>query len=179
MSLEQRRDTLAAVDAWRMRGRLTVDTGERAFQGSFNWRQQDDALELVVRGPLRNGVLEVEGRRDALTVTARGDTRTLTDPEAQLSELIGWWLPVASLPHWLLGFPDRDFRALTEAGDDGTLASIEQRLWQVDYPEYGLASIDGTGNTVLIPRRIALTHGALALTLTIDDWEPAAARAAP
>jgi outer membrane lipoprotein LolB len=180
LSLEQRRDALAAVDAWRMRGRLTVDTGERAFQGSFNWRQQGDTLELVVRGPLRNAVLEVEGRRDALTVTpARGDTRTLTDPEAQLSELIGWWLPIASLPQWLLGFPDRDFRALTEAGDDGTLASIEQRLWQVAYPEYGLASTDGTGNAVLIPRRIALTHGALALTLTIDDWEAATARAAP
>jgi outer membrane lipoprotein LolB len=179
LSLEQRRDALAAVDTWQIRGRLTVDTGERAFQGSFNWRHQDDALELIVRGPLRNGVLEVEGRPDALTVTARGETRTLTDPEAELSELIGWWLPVASLPDWLLGFPDRDFRAVTAAGADGTLASIEQRLWHVDYPAYGLAPIDGTGNEVLVPRRIALTHGALALTLTIDDWEPATARAAP
>jgi hypothetical protein len=83
------------------------------------------------------------------------------------------------LPHWLLGFPDGDFRAITEAGVDGTLASIEQRLWQVDYPAYGLASLDGTGTDVLVPRRIDLAHGALALTLTIDDWEPATARAAP
>ena len=146
LSLEQRRDDACSRCAtWEMRGRLTVDTGERAFQGSFNWRQHGDALELIVRGPLRNGVLQVEGRPDALTVTARGETRTLTDPEAELSELIGWWLPVASLPHWLLGFPDREFRAVTEPGADGTLASLEQRLWRVDYPAYGLAATARTG----------------------------------
>ena len=113
-----------------------------------------------MRGPLRNGVLQVTGPPDALTVTARGETRTLTDPETELSELIGWWLPVASLPDWLLGFPDSDFRAVTAAGADGTLASLEQRLWHVDYPAYGLAPIGRrTGSEVLVPRRIDLTHG--------------------
>ncbi len=172
---------LQSVRAWEMRGRLTVDTGDRAFQGSFNWRQQDDdALELVVRGPLRNGVLQVKGRPDALTVTARGETRTLTDPETELSELIGWWLPVASLPDWLLGFPDRDFRAVTQLGADGTLASLEQRLWRVDYPAYGLAAPEGEfGTAVLVPRRIDMTHGALKLRLTIDDWQPTTGPAAP
>lgn len=180
LSLAQRREALQSVGTWEMRGRLTVDTGERGFQGSFNWRQQDDALELIVRGPLRNGVLQVEGPPDALTVTARGETRTLTDPEAELSELVGWWLPVASLPDWLLGFPDSDFRAVTEPGADGTLASLEQRLWRVDYPAYGLAATDGgTGSEVLVPRRIDLTHGALTLKLTVDEWQPTATTDAP
>jgi outer membrane lipoprotein LolB len=173
LSLAQRREALQSVGDWEMRGRLTVDTGERGFQGSFNWRQQDDALELVVRGPLRNGVLQVAGEPNALTVTARGETRTLTDPEAELSEIVGWWLPVASLPDWLLGFPDGDYRAVTQPGTDGTLASLEQRLWRVDYPEYGLAvTRAGTGSEVLVPRRIELTHGALTLRLTVDDWQP-------
>jgi outer membrane lipoprotein LolB len=172
LNLEQRRERLQSVDAWEMRGRLSVDTGERSFQGSFNWLQNGDALELVVRGPLRNGVLQVEGRPDALTVRARGETQTLTDPETELSELIGWWLPVASLPDWLLGFPDKEFRAVTMPGADGTLASIEQRLWRVDYPAYGLAATSGeTGSQALVPRRIDMTYGALTLKLTIDDWQ--------
>jgi outer membrane lipoprotein LolB len=180
LSYSARRSRLEAVDAWEMRGRLVVDTGDGGFQGSFNWQQRDDALELLVRGPLRNGVLQVEGRTDELTVTARGKTQTLTDPEVQLSELLGWWLPVASLPHWLLGLPDAGFNAVTETGTDGTLASLEQRLWRVDYPAYGLAPIDGPNSTeVLIPRRMKLTHAALTLTLTIDDWKPTAAQAAP
>lgn len=172
LNLEQRRDRLHSVEAWEMRGRLTVDTGERSFQGSFNWLQNGDALDLIVRGPLRNGVLQVEGRPDALTVRARGETHTLTDPETELSELIGWWLPVASLPDWLLGFPDDQFRAVTMPGADGTLASIEQRLWRVDYPAYGLAPTSSeTGSQALVPRRIDMTYGALTLKLTIDDWQ--------
>jgi outer membrane lipoprotein LolB len=175
MSLAQRRQTLEAVTSWEMRGRLVVDTGDRAFQGSFNWRQRDDALELIVRGPLRNGVLQVSGRPEALTVTARGETRTLTDPETELSELIGWWLPVASLSDWLIGFPDESFSAATEPGRDGTLAALEQRLWRVAYPAYGLAPVAGTGEGVLVPSRIDLTHGDLSLKLTIDAWQPATA----
>ena len=176
-SLAERRATLDAVATWELRGRLTVDTGDRAVQGRFNWRQDDDALELVVRNALGAGILRVTGPPDALTVTARGETRTMTDPETELSELVGWWLPVASLPYWLLGFPDGDFRAVTRDGADGTLASLEQRLWRVEYPEYGLAAIDGTGRQVLVPRRIDMTHEALTLKLTIDDWQPTAAAA--
>jgi outer membrane lipoprotein LolB len=171
LSLAERRTTLTSVPAWELRGRLTVDAGERAFQGTFNWRQHDDALELIVRGPLRNGVLQVAGRPDALTVTARGETRSL-------SELVGWWLPVASLPSWLLGLPDDTFRATTELGPDGTLAALEQRLWRVAYPTYGLAAI-APGEPVLVPSRIDMTHGELTLRLTIDDWRPTSEPTAP
>ncbi|HUQ52411.1 MAG TPA: lipoprotein insertase outer membrane protein LolB [Gammaproteobacteria bacterium] len=171
LSLAQRRDMLESVQAWDMRGRLVVDTGERAVQGRFNWHQDSDTLELTVRNPLGAGILQVEGRPEALTVTARGETRTLTDPEAELSELVGWWLPITSLPHWLLGFPDSMFRATTEAGADGTLAGLEQRLWRVAYPTYGLAPIAATGEQVLVPSHIDLTHGDLTLKLTIDDWQ--------
>jgi outer membrane lipoprotein LolB len=178
-SLAQRRETLQAIDSWEMRGRLTIDTGDRAGQLRFNWRQDGDALELTVRNPLGAGILQVAGPPNALSVTARGETRTLTDPETELSELVGWWLPVASLPHWLLGFPDRDFRSETVPGADGTLASLEQRLWRVDYTAYGLASIDGTDGAVLVPSKIEMKHADLALQLTIDDWQAADSTSAP
>ncbi len=178
--LAQRRAALASVASWDMRGRLLVDTGDRAVQGlRFNWRQDDDALRLVVRNPLGAGILQVAGRVDALTVTARGETRTLTNPEVELSELVCWWLPIASLPHWLLGFPDPEFRAATEPGSDGTLAALDQRLWHVAYPTYQLGTVNGTADQVLVPRRIDLTHGELTLQLTIDDWEAASAQDAP
>ena len=169
---EERRNLLEAVDSWEMRGRLTIDTGDRAFQGRFSWRQEASSLELVVRNPLGAGVLQVAGPRDALTVTARGETRTLVDPERELSELVGWWLPIGSLPAWLVGLPDPDFQAATELGSDGTLAAFEQRLWRAAYPAYQLA--DGAGGTgaVLVPRRIDLTHENLELKLTIDEWQP-------
>jgi outer membrane lipoprotein LolB len=176
---EERRSLLGAVDSWEMRGRLTVDTGDRAFQGRFSWRQEPSSLELVVRNPLGAGVLQVAGPRDALTVTARGETRTLVDPERELSELVGWWLPIGSLPAWLVGLPDPDFRAATELGADGTLAAFEQRLWRAAYPAYQLADAAGSAGAVLVPRRIDLTHENLELKLTIDEWQPTSSARSP
>jgi outer membrane lipoprotein LolB len=171
LSYEQRRERLEAVPAWEMRGRVAVSAGERAFQASFRWHQEADALELAVRGPLGAGALEVSGTPTALRVTSRGDTRVLLDPEAQLSELLGWWLPVGSLHAWLLGLPDPAFNAATQPGSDGTLASLEQRLWRVAFASYQLAPAKTeAGSALLVPRRIDLEHGDLRMRLTIDDW---------
>lgn len=178
-SYEERRSALDSIATWEIRGRLAVDTGDRGFQGSFNWRQDDDVLDLAVRGPLGAGVLQVTGTATSLMYTARGETRTLTDPETELSALLGWWLPVGSLHSWLLGLPDQSFRADTEVGIDGTLAAFEQRLWRVAYPTYQLAPLAGTANGLLVPRRIDLAHGELKLRLTIDDWRTAVVAPAP
>ena len=175
LSYEQRRERLEAVSAWDMRGRVAVSAGERAFQASFRWHQDADALDLAVRGPLGAGALEVNGTPSALKVTSRGDTHVLSDPEAQLSELLGWWLPVGSLHAWLLGLPDPAFTASTQPGPDGTLASLEQRLWRVAFASYQLAPAKtDAGSPLLVPHRIELEHGDLHLRLTIDDWHAAA-----
>ena len=135
----------------------------------------DHAAGGGIRGPLGAGVLEVNGTPSALTVTARGDTRVLEDPETQLSDIVGWWLPVASLHAWLLGLPDPSFKASTEPGPDGTLASLEQRLWRVAFASYQLAPAKaGADSRLLVPRRIDLSHGEIRLRLTIDDWHAAA-----
>lgn len=175
LSFEQRRARLEGVAAWQMRGRLAVATAERGFQGSFRWEQNGDALDLAIRGPVGAGALQVTGTPDALMVTSRGDTRVLDDPETQLSELVGWWLPVGSLHAWLLGLPDPAFDGQTEPGLDGTLAALEQRLWRVAYESYQLAGAPhADAGSVLVPRRIDLEHGDLRLRLTIDDWRAAA-----
>ena len=175
LSYDVRRAALTAVEAWQMRGRLLVDTGGRGgFQGSFDWHQRADTLDLAVRGPLGAGALRVAGTPSSMTFTARGETRTLRDPEAELSALLGWWLPVGSLHAWLLGLTDPKFRASSENGAEGTLAAFEQRQWHVVFPTYQLATIPGGTPGVLVPRRIDLTHGELKLRLTIDDWRPTA-----
>jgi outer membrane lipoprotein LolB len=176
LSFEERRARLEAVDAWAARGRLAVATAERGFQGSFEWRQAGEQLDLTVRGPLGGGVLRVSGRADDLTVTARGETHVLADPEAELSALLGWWLPVGSVGDWLLGMPDSAFRATVEPGSDGTLAGFDQREWRVDYPSYQRAGGDAG---VLVPRRIDLAHGDLTLRVTIDGWRSELAAATP
>ncbi|HLF09800.1 MAG TPA: hypothetical protein VJA26_01185, partial [Gammaproteobacteria bacterium] len=48
VSFEERRARLESHDDVQIRGRLAVATGERGFQGSFQWQQGADALNLLV-----------------------------------------------------------------------------------------------------------------------------------
>jgi len=164
LEFAERRARLEALSGWEMRGRLAVDTGERAYQGRFRWRKNADRLMLSVRGPLGTGSFEVSGSPSELTVRAKGETWVLDDPEIELSQRIGWWLPVGSLGAWLIGVPDRKFESQSEQGPPGVLASLEQRLWRLDYDSYQLAE------GMLVPRNIDMSHGAIELRLTVDAF---------
>ena len=166
LSYGERRDYLMGLEAWALRGRIAVDTGERAFQGRFRWSQDADALALTVRGPLGTNVLRVSGPAEALVVEARGETWNLDEPEAQLSELVGWWLPVTSFSSWLVGLPDPEFAAQTRFGEDSMLAELDQRLWQLSFVSHQLAA------GILVPRRIDLTHGPLEFRIVVDSFDP-------
>lgn len=170
---DERRELLESLSGWEMRGRLAVDTGERAFQGRFAWRQDHDQLALSVRGPFGAGSFEIAGSPEAMTLRARGESWTLVDPETELSDLVGWWVPVGSLGAWLIGVPDRLFDARPQFDPDGQLVALEQRLWRLDYGAYQLSE------GVLVPRSIQLSHDALRLSLTVDAWNPIGAAATP
>lgn len=166
LSYPERQARLEAIDTWEMAGRIAIDTGESAFQGRFQWLQSSDTIELSIRSPLGAGILQVAGPPEKLTVRARGETWELTDPEPELSALLGWWLPVRSLRAWLLGFSDPMYTAEEQLGPGRVLQTLQQRLWQLTYESYQLS--DG----LLLPRRIDLTHGSLELRVTVDRWQP-------
>ena len=165
-SFQARSAQLRAVTHWEMRGRIAVDTGTDAWQGRFNWWQDGEALRLIIRGPVGARAVEITGDGTMLTVRSRRETRVLDDPETQLSELLGWWMPISSLPSWLLGLPDERFAADSTVLDGGLLRRLEQRNWGMRYGDYAQRE------TTLIPAGITLTHPPLELVVTIDEWAP-------
>ena len=164
LGFQRRQTELSDITAWDLSGRLAVDTGERGYQARFSWQQRGDRLELLVRGLLGARSFRVAGTASSLTVESRGETQVLTDPERQLSEMLGWWLPVTSVEHWLLGRPDPGFSERSDRGAGDALARLDQREWEISYDEYQIA--EGR----LIPRRITLTDAPLELKLAITDW---------
>jgi outer membrane lipoprotein LolB len=163
-TFDERSRQLRAVTNWEMRGRIAVDTGEDAWQGRFTWWQDAAALRVVIRGPLNARPVEISGDGNQLTVRTRRETRVLEDPESELSALLGWWLPISSLPSWLLGLPDDRFAATTMVLDEQKLDTLEQRAWEIEYAEYELQG------TALIPSGMRLLNEPLELVVTIDEW---------
>jgi outer membrane lipoprotein LolB len=171
LSLAARLERIEQETVWQMRGRIAVDTGDDAYQGRFTWWQDGDAMRVNIRGPLGVGAVEISGTEDDLTLRARGDQWRLEDAEVQLSELLGWWLPITSLPHWLLGSPDPRFDTGARQIDDERLTRLAQRSWSVRFSRYGLA------NGILTPQRIEFEHADLALLVSIDSWDTESALA--
>ena len=172
-SWEQRREVLAAVDAWRAGGRLNVVAGDRAESGSLDWRQDGRTVALSIRGPLGAGGIRLEGGPDGLILTAAdGTTVALTRPEQELRDIYGWSVPVGSLSWWLRGLPDPDRPALTEVAPEGWLTRLEQAGWEVEYPDYRPAA------GVMLPYRIRARSADIRLTIVVKDWNfgPAALR---
>ena len=164
LDFETRRARLAAIDAWEMRGRIAVETGERGYPAAFRWRQEGDVSTLVIRGPFGAGAVEVTGSPERMVVTARGEQHVLENPEEDLSALLGWWVPVESLRTWLLGLPDPAYEADATIGRANVLTALEQRLWRLDYASYQLAE------GLLVPRRIEMSHDELEVRLQVDGW---------
>lgn len=167
LSYAQRRAKLAAATHWEIDGRAAIDTGERAFQGRFQWRQSNRHLMLAVHGPFGAGSIRIDGTLQDLTLAARGETWQLTDPEPELSRIVGWWVPVGSLDSWLRGLPDAAYPAQVSRGRHGTLTALTQRRWQLRYSDYTVES------GVLLPGKIAMTHGPLRIELTVDTYTAA------
>jgi len=165
LSYPERRNLLEQFEQWDAGGRISINTGEQAFQGRFQWQKLANSLELTVRGPLGAGALEISGPIDRLQIRTRGETHDLADPETDLSALLGWWLPVRSFRYWLLGLADPDFPAESSLGPDNALESLDQRLWLLKYQSYQVA--DG----ILLPRRIDLSYDDLHLRVIVDRWQ--------
>jgi outer membrane lipoprotein LolB len=167
----ERRNRLDALSGWDMRGRIAIDTGERAFQARFRWLERPDSLLLNVRGLFGAGSFEIKGNDDTLTLRSRGETWLLVDPETELSAQFGWWLPVGSLDAWLVGLADEAYEARVQTGANGALATLEQRLWSLEFADYELTE------GLLLPRTIDMRHSQLRLRLTVDSWNTLASTA--
>lgn len=162
---ELRSRSLAATLQWQARGRLSVRAPGDSVQGSFEWRQRPDWVEVRFRGPIGVGGLFVYGPPDLLTAMGRdGESVVLEDPERDLEAMFGFGLPVQSLRWWLLGLPDGRYAHRYEFDERGLPAVLVQRGWELRYT--GWRELGGEW----LPRRIDLAEPQLDIRIVLDQW---------
>ena len=162
---ESRQEVLGSVDEWEFAGRIGVSAGDEGFNGQIWWRQDGVVFRARISGPLGVGTVFINGDRRELTVTDRdGVVTELNDAEVELRRMYGWTIPVTSLRYWALGIPDPASAAETEFGDDGRLAKLRQRNWEVDITQYR----EGGGQ--LLPRRLTAVNDDVKVRLVINNW---------
>jgi outer membrane lipoprotein LolB len=160
----------AAIESFRLEGRLSVKAGEKSFSGGIDWRRQPDDETLLLSTPLGQGIAQIrrEGG-DRMTLTdAEGRVSVADSSEALLDQAVGVRLPVAGLVHWLSARPYPGSRFKASLGPDGRVLVLEQDGWRIEYDRYRLEA----GRW--LPGRIFARRGDdLEFRLIVDAWDAA------
>lgn len=157
-------------------GRLSiqyeVNGVEQPSHGSFSWVQHDKHANVQLLSPLGQvvAVITIDPGKATLTQSNR-TTKTASDPDTLIQEVIGWPLPVNGLQDWLQGFvTDRAGKRVAVQAAAEPVKVTTQDGWRITYATWAPDS-----NNTLRPRRIDLSRktteaGTVSIRIVIDEW---------
>jgi outer membrane lipoprotein LolB len=156
---------------FQLRGKMGVLEGRKSFSARFLWRQQGPEFTIDLWGPLGQGRVRLAGDAQRIAVLD-GDDAILTEgphAEVMLAQL-GWTLPLAVLPNWVLGAAaDGALIAHSRYDDAGRLLGFEQLDWAVVFAQH--REIAGSQGARWLPRKITARKGDYQVRLVISEWQ--------
>ena len=170
-SWTQRQRTLSRQPAWRMTGKLSIQTPEEGWFAGVGWEQRGERFKIDLRDSFGRVVARIEGDDQRVMLTRHdGSTTRAASPETLTRQLFGFALPVSGLRYWVRGLPgarvDSEALAATRRLDaNGRLKHLEQSGWSVDYQRYQDAE------PVALPGKIAVAGHELLVKLVVNAWE--------
>lgn len=162
---QEHRQQMAALPQWQLGGRLLIITGHETWNTSINWQQQGEHYRIMLIGPLGQGSLKLDGDPHQVTLQAHdGEPQQANDPEALLSQQLGWHVPIRSLRYWVLGLPAPGEHEKT-ISNAGLLQTLRQDDWAIEFRDY--QQQDG----LYLPGRIFANNHQAKVRLIIGQWQ--------
>ena len=154
------RDT---VEAFRLEGRIAVRRTNESFSAGIEWRHDAQSDEIVVTGPLGQGLARLSsGAGVALLETSDRKRYVAEDIEGLSEQVFGTRLPVAGLGRWVLGRSASGGVARLDA--TGRLAGLSEQGWTIEYLRYESESRDA------LPELLQARREDVEVRLKIDSW---------
>jgi outer membrane lipoprotein LolB len=155
---------------WHLDGKLGIRSPKGADSVSINWKQCGNRYQIRLNSLIGTHIASIDG--EPAGVTAQFDDRgTLQadSAEALIEAELGWNLPVGALQHWLRGKPDPGLSQQLQRNSDGTIKSLSQGEWTVDYLRH-TSSEPSIKNIEKLPEKLRLKRSDSTLTLLISNW---------
>lgn len=157
---------LAAVEVWRMEGRIGVISKYDSWHASLVWDHKNDADLLYISGPFGQGALNIKVTdRYMRVVSSDGSVKKSENPEKLLKSELGVAVPVRALRYWIMGLPYPSGVSETVYDRLGRLITLNQLGWEINYRDY-----EKNGNWT-IPVKISVLRKDIKLKLVVDQWE--------
>lgn len=157
------RPSREAIEAFRIEGRIAVRHANERFSAGIEWRHDAQSDEIVVSGPLGQGLARLtSGGGVALLETADQKRYTAADIEGLSEQVFGTRLPVSGLGRWVLG--RSAFGGATRLDMAGRLAGLSEQGWAIEYLRYESEARDA------LPELLQARREDVEVRLKIDNW---------
>lgn len=156
---------ISEITSFAMVGRIAVLTETKGFSGSMRWHHRPDGEDMAFYSPLGTQLGQLNADAEGVTLTTSDQkTYQADDAEALTQQALGWSLPMAGLPDWVLGRPAAGEFEIQAWDDLGRIIRIKQNGWDIEYPSY-------QGD---LPSKVVLKSSRLDLKLVIENWQTGA-----
>ena len=134
-----------------------------SFSAGIEWRHDAQSDEIIVSGPLGQGLARLTaGGGAALLETADQKRYVAADMDGLSEQVFGTRLPVAGLGSWVLGRAAFGGAARLDAA--GRLAGLSERGWVIEYLRYESEAHDA------LPELLQARREDVEVRLKIDSW---------
>ena len=155
---------LAAVDGWRLQGRVAFAGGGEGATARLSWVQEGDRFDIRLSAPVTGRSWRLWGGPDGATLEGFDDgPRRAADAEALLFEATGWRLPVRQLPAWVRGARGAGPASDLAVDTAGRPIAFVQDGWHLAYRDWW------AGDPAL-PRRLFADAEGASVRLVVAEW---------
>lgn len=164
-SWQQHQQQLQALQHWQLSGEVGVVVKQQGQAANIAWTQAGSQLTIELYGPLGLGTDTITGAPGHVVLVTHDHKRFVaSDGQQLMQEVLGWSLPVSGLTFWVVGLPVPGQPADDQLNEYGTLASLQQEGWNIQYLQY--AVIDG----YILPTRMRLQQGDVRVVMAVSQW---------
>ena len=128
---------------------------------------QKEGYQLALSGPLGFGYAQIDANAHQVSIKVNNQDKVYADSAEHLMQAqMGWSVPVSGLVYWLKGIAENPMQASLEYSPYGTLASLKEQGWQINYSQ------EQRFANYIIPARLHAKQGCLAMVLSIKQFVP-------
>jgi len=144
-----------------LNGRISVShQGERDSAG-FRWVHLLESDEILLLTPFGQTAARIYRDAQLATLEQDGKRYQADSMESLMRQVLGWYLPMNDLHHWILGMPNTASPVQVEKIENEQISVLHQDGWEVRYMRY-----EDT-----LPTRLQLQYKDLKVKLLIDEWD--------
>lgn len=166
VSWSQHKAQISKFNSWDLSGKLGFKSPDNGGSASLNWRQQNDAYQIDLSGPLGAGAARITG--DNHHARLDWDNQVYIDNPAELAQRVtGAPLPVSALTWWARGIPAPEVATEKnlQLSAAGVAESFSQAGWQLNFDRYQETA------GVYLPHRITGVKEDYSFKLIVSRWQ--------